>query len=79
MNGAKLMKINWKILIPSLLVIVVIFWMVDSLRPRSYSGTQLNFAIGSGSVTISNPSNNPVALQLVGEGTRSFSVSSSIS
>jgi hypothetical protein len=70
------MKINWRVLIPSVIVIVAVFWMVGSVRSRSYSGAHLNFDIGSGPVTVSNPSNDPVPTQLVGSGTRSFAVSS---
>lgn len=73
------MKINWKILIPSIVVVVAIFWMVDSVRTRSYSGTNLNFGIGNGSVTVTNTSSDPVPVQLVGTGTVSFSVSSNTS
>lgn len=70
------MKINWKILIPSIVILVVFLWMVDSIRARSYSGTRLNFGVGNGPITVTNTSNNPVPIRLVGTGTLSFSVSS---
>lgn len=70
------MKINWKVLIALVLVVAVIYWAVDLVRPHSYSGTNLNFGVGSGTVTVTNPSNTPVSAQLVGAGTSSFRVSS---
>ncbi len=70
------MKINWKVLIPSILVLVALFWTVDSVRPRVYSGTHLNVSIGDGTVTLTNATSNPVPAQLVGTGTNTFSVSS---
>ena len=70
------MKINWKILIPSILVIAAIFWTVDSVRPRSYSGINLNVSVGAGPVTITNATSDPAPVQLVGTGANAFSVSS---
>jgi hypothetical protein len=72
------MKINWKVLTAVVVIVGATFWAVESVRSLSYSGTHLNFGVGSGTVTLTNPSNEPVPVQLVGTGTRSFSVSSSI-
>ena len=72
------MKFNWKILAALVVLVGVTFWGVDSLRTRSYSGTDLNFGVGSGPVTVTNPSDQAIPVQLVGTGTRSFAVSSSI-
>ena len=72
------MKFNWKILAALVVLVGVTFWGVDSLRTRSYSGTDLNFDVGSGPVTVTNPSDQAIPVQLVGTGTRSFAVSSSI-
>jgi hypothetical protein len=72
------MKLNWKILIASLLIVVALFWTFDSLRTRSYSGTNLNFGVGGGVVTVTNPSEESIPVQLIGSGTRSFSLTSSI-
>lgn len=72
------MKVNWRVLLAVVLVVGALVWMVDSLRPRSYSGANLRFGIGSGPVTVTNPSDEPVSVQLVGGGTRSYSVSSTI-
>jgi hypothetical protein len=72
------MKFNWKILAGLVVMIAVAFWGVDSLRSRSYSGTDLNFAVGSGTVTVTNSSDAPITVQLSGTGTRSFTVASSV-
>ena len=72
------MRFNWKILAALVVLVGVTFWGVDSLRTRSYSGTDLNFDVGSGPVTVTNPSDQAIPVQLVGTGTRSFAVSSSI-
>ena len=72
------MKLNWKVLLALVVIIGISVWAVESVRSRSYSGTNLNFGIGSGAVTLTNPSSATVPVQLVGTGTRAFSVSSDI-
>lgn len=72
------MKITWKVLLALALIVVAFFWAVDSVRPRSYSGSGLSFGIGSGPVMVTNPADEPVSVQLAGTGTRSFSVTSTI-
>ena len=72
------MKINWKSLIALAVIAVALFWAVDSVRSRSYSGSNLNFGIGTGSVMVTNPSDAPIPVRLVGTGTRAFAVSSTI-
>lgn len=68
------MKFNRKIVIAIVVIIGIVFWGVSSLTSQSYSGKTLNFDIGSGSVTVTNPSDESVAVQLVGTGSRSFSI-----
>jgi hypothetical protein len=68
------MKLNWKILVAFVVLIGAIFWAVDSVRTRSYSGANLNVGVGSGPITIMNPSDETIPVQLIGTGTRSFSV-----
>lgn len=68
------MKINRKVLIVLVVMVGAIFWGIDSLNTRSYSGKDLNFGVGSGPVTITNPSDAPVSVQLAGTGSRSFSI-----
>ena len=50
------MKFNWKILVALVVMVGVIFWGVDSLRTRYYNGTDLSFGVGSGPITVTNPS-----------------------
>ena len=73
------MNMNWKIvkLIGALVVIIgVIFWAVTAILPQSYSGTDLNFEVGSGGVVITNPSEQTIPVELT--GTRSFRVTSEL-
>ncbi|MBZ0285133.1 MAG: hypothetical protein K8L97_30650 [Anaerolineae bacterium] len=72
------MKPNWRVVIALVLIVGVIGWAVSSVLPRSFSGSNLTFGVGGGTVTVTNPSDVPVAVQLVGNGTRTFTVSSSI-
>jgi hypothetical protein len=51
---------------------------METTRQRSYSGDNLSFGVGSGPVTVTNPSDAPVAVQLVSPESRSFSVSSTL-
>lgn len=71
------MKFNWKVLVACVVIVGTIFWAVDSVRTRSYSGASLNFSVGSGPVTMTNLSNAPVSVQLSAPK-QSFSVSSQV-
>jgi hypothetical protein len=73
------MKLNWRIFVALVVLGGATFWGLDSVRTRSYSGTNLDVAVGSGPVTITNPSAEAFPVKLVGTGTRSFSVSSASS
>lgn len=73
------MKFNWnllKILFTVVLMLGTIFWAVGAVRSRSYEGRNLNVDLGGGTVTVTNPSEEIITAQLVGEGSRSFAVSS---
>jgi hypothetical protein len=72
------MKINWRLIIALVAIVGVSIWAVSAVLPRSYNGANLTFSIGSGTVTINNPSDAPVASQLVGKTARSFVVSSRV-
>ena len=72
------MKINWRVVIVGVIIVGVIVGAMDSVRSRSYSGNKLNFVVGSGPVTVTNPSDQSVLVQLLGKGARSFSVSSTL-
>jgi hypothetical protein len=58
--------------------LVPLFWGVNSLLNHSYSGTDLNFGVGSGPVTVTNPSDTALPVRLVSTGPGTFTVSSSI-
>jgi preprotein translocase subunit SecE len=68
------MKFNWKILVALVVVVGISFWGVDSIRARSYSGKDVDFSIGSGAVTVTNPTDSTIPVQLTGTGSRSFSL-----
>lgn len=70
------MKFNWKVLVAVVVIVGAIFWAVDSVRARSLSGTNLTFLVGNGVVTVTNPSDSPVASQLTSTGSRTFTISS---
>lgn len=75
------MKLNWntfKVGLAFVVIVGVAFWAVDSIRSRSYSGTDLSFDTTAGLITVTNPSGDPVAAQLIGSGARTFRVSSTI-
>lgn len=72
------MKFNWKVLVAIVLMVGAIVWTVDSTRSKSYSGTKLDFEVGNGPVTMTNPSSESIPVQLVAASNRSFSVSSTI-
>lgn len=71
------MKFNWKILVALVVLVSGFLWGVQSLRTRSYSGTDVTFSIGSGPVTVTNLSAQSVPVQLAGTGSRSFSITNS--
>ncbi|MBZ0318822.1 MAG: hypothetical protein K8L91_20570 [Anaerolineae bacterium] len=71
------MKINWKVIVACIFIIGAVAWTANSIRSTSYSGTNLNFKVGSGAVTMTNPSREAVPVQLVGAGGL-FTVSSDI-
>jgi hypothetical protein len=68
------MKYNWKIIVALLVVVGISFWGVDSIRARSYSGKDIDFSIGTGAVTVTNPTDSSIPVQLTGTGSKSFSL-----
>jgi hypothetical protein len=69
--------LNWKnlkIAIALVLIAAISYWAFNTLRPNNYSGTSLNFSVGHGTVTLNNPSPEPVTVQILGTGTRTFRV-----
>ncbi|MFC1960926.1 hypothetical protein ACFLYO_09465 [Chloroflexota bacterium] len=71
------MKFNLKALIVSVLAVAVVYAAINSILPRSYSGSDLTFEVSSGTVTITNPSAESIPAQLVSTS-GSFRVSSAI-
>ena len=71
-------KFNWKVFLALIVTVVAVVWGVDSLRVRSYSGTDLNFGVGGGPVTVTNPSDATLPVRLVGARPGTFTVSSNI-
>src|SRR5687768_314345 len=68
------MKINLKIIIVLVLILAAAVWAVDSIRSRSYNGTALAFTVGHGTLSVTNPSDATVPAQIIGTGSRSFTV-----
>jgi hypothetical protein len=71
------MKFNWKVLIALIVIVGAGYWVAISAIPHSYSGSDLNFEVGSGTVTVTNPSTESIPAQLVAKS-RSFRVSSAV-
>jgi preprotein translocase subunit SecE len=75
------MKLNWnafKIVLAFVVIVGVIFWAIDSIRSRSYSGVNISFDTADGLITVTNPSEEPAAAQFIDSGSRTFRVSSTI-
>jgi hypothetical protein len=72
------MKINLKVLIAIAVIVVVAVWAFSSVLPHSFNGSNLTFSVGTGMVTVNNPSDAPAAVQLVGKGARAFNVLSTM-
>ena len=72
------MKFNWKVAVAFILIAVAIVFGITSTSASSHAGKNLTFAVGTGSVSITNSSDVAIPAQFIGTGTRSFSVTSSI-
>lgn len=72
------MRFNWKVAAGAIVVIAVIVVVFSATRSTAHSGSNLNFAVTGGPVTVTNPSSDAIPVQLVGSGARNFAVSSSI-
>ena len=75
------MKLNWnafKIALAFVVIVGVVFWAVDSVRSRSYSGANISFDTAGGIITVTNPSDDPLVAQFIDSGSRTFRVSSTI-
>jgi hypothetical protein len=72
------MKMNLKVIIALVLILVVSFVALDSVRTRAYNGDNLTFNVEGGPITVTNPSDQPVAVLLTSPETRAFSVASDV-
>ena len=72
------MRVNWKVLVAIALIVGAIAWAVTSITSTSYAGAYLTFSVGTGTVTMTNPSSESIPVRLSGPARRSFSVSSTI-
>ena len=70
------MKLNWKVLIALFVIAAALLWGVNSLRSYAYNGTDLNVGIGSGPVTVTNPSDELISVSLVSTSPGTITVSS---
>src|SRR6185295_15680991 len=69
-------NINWKVIVAVVVIVGAAFWAINGLRTQSYSGSNLNFAVGGGPVTVTNATDAAVPVQLTGTGARVFNVTS---
>ena len=72
------MRVNWKVLVAIALIGGAIAWAATSITSTSYSGAYLTFSVGTGTVTMTNPSSESIPVRLSAAANRSFSVSSTI-
>jgi hypothetical protein len=75
------MNMIWKVIKVTgafVVAVGVIFWVINSTRPQSYSGTDLDFVVGGGAVLVTNSSDQSIPAQFMGTGSRNFRVSSDI-
>lgn len=70
------MKFNWKMVVAAVVIVVTIILATNAVRPLTYSGLGLNFAVGKGAVTVTNSSKDIIPVQLVGSGYSSFVMTS---
>ncbi|MBE2271944.1 MAG: hypothetical protein IAE80_27160 [Anaerolinea sp.] len=72
------MKINFKAILAVVIAVLAVVWAVSSVQQQSYTGTDLTFGIGSGTVAINNVSDASSEARLTSTGTRgAFTVTSS--
>lgn len=75
------MKLNGttlKIMAAAVVIVGVIFWGITSMSSKSFSGANLTFNTEAGPIAVTNSSDTPVNVQIVGTGSRAFTVQSSV-
>ncbi len=71
-------KFNWRLLVAVVVAVVAAYWVFDSTRIRSYTGSETSFGLGSGPVTVTNPTDEAIPVRLSSAGTRgTFAITSS--
>lgn len=70
------MNINWKMIIGAVVIAATVYLALGAVRPTTYSGLGLDFLVGRGAVTITNPSKDAVPVQLIGTGSSVFTLAS---
>lgn len=72
-----LKKIDFRVVLTLIVMVMVLFWAFSSTRQSSYSGENLNIPVGNGPTVITNDSSHVLTVQLAASGTRSaFSITS---
>lgn len=72
------MKIKIGVIVAVLVIALAAFWGFDSVRQRSYEGSNLTFGVGSGSVVVNNTSDEAIPVEMRSSGrTSNFRVESS--
>lgn len=73
------MKFNWKVIVALLIIPVVIYWAISSTATQTLSGAEITLNMGSGPVTIHNPSETAAAAVFSTTGTRgAFTIGGSV-
>jgi hypothetical protein len=68
------MKIRWQVVVALGIICGTLVLTMQALRPQTYQGSYLDFAVGSGVVTVTNNTAHTVSVRLVSANSRSFSV-----
>jgi hypothetical protein len=71
-----IVKLNLKMCLAAVVIVVTIIVATSVVRPTTYSGLGLNFPVGNGAVTITNASKDSLPVQLVGTGYSIFTLNS---
>jgi hypothetical protein len=66
-----------RVIIALVIIVGLAFWAVNLVRERSYSGSKFAFNVGSGSVVVTNPGQEPIPVEMRSEGrTATFAIAS---
>lgn len=65
-----------RLLVALVVIVGTAFWAFDSVRSRSYSGSNLSFEVGSGNVVVTNPGAEPIPVEMRAGARSTFRVES---